>query len=125
MFLPVTQAELGCQADIIYVIGEAYVDHPSFGHAIVSRVVEHEGFKIAILPQPQSDADYMRFGEPRYGFFVTSGVVDSMVNNYTVAKKRRAKDVYSEGGETGKRPTDVWTCTVTISNGFSLTVLWL
>ncbi len=104
MFLPVTQAELGCQADIVYVIGEAYVDHPSFGHAIVSRVVEHEGFKIAILPQPQSDADYMRFGEPRYGFFVTSGVVDSMVNNYTVAKKRRAKDVYSEGGETGKRP---------------------
>ena len=109
MFLPVTQAELGCQADIVYVIGEAYVDHPSFGHAIVSRVVEHEGFKIAILPQPQSDADYMRFGEPRYGFFVTSGVVDSMVNNYTVANG----------------PTDVWTCTVTISNGFSLTVLWL
>ena len=104
MFLPVTPQELGGQADIIYVIGEAYVDHPSFGHAIISRIVEREGLKIAILAQPQSDKDYLRFGEPKYGFLVTGGVVDSMVNNYTVAKIRRSRDVYSEGGEPGKRP---------------------
>lgn len=104
MFLPVTAEELGGQADIIYVIGEAYVDHPSFGHAIVSRIIESEGFKIAILPQPQKDDDYLRFGAPKLGFFVSSGVVDSMVNNYTVAKLRRQKDVYSEGGKTGMRP---------------------
>ncbi len=104
MFLPVTREELGCQPDIVYVIGEAYVDHPSFGHAIVSRVIEQEGLKIAMLPQPMSDSDYQRFGQPKYGFFVTSGVVDSMVNNYTVAKIRRTRDVYSEGGEMGRRP---------------------
>ena len=104
MFLPVTMQELGGQADIIYVTGEAYVDHPSFGHAIVSRIIESEGLKIAMLPQPQSDADFMRFGAPKMGFFVSSGVVDSMVNNYTVAKIRRKKDVYSEGGRAGMRP---------------------
>lgn len=104
MFLPVTAQELGGQADIIYVIGEAYVDHPSFGHAIVSRLLEHEGLKVAMLPQPQCDADYLRFGAPKMGFFVSGGVVDSMVNNYTVAKLRRKRDVYSEGGDPGKRP---------------------
>lgn len=104
MFLPVTQEELGGRADIIYVIGEAYVDHPSFGHAIVSRLIESEGLKIAIIPQPQCDADYMKFGAPAAAFFVSGGVVDSMVNNYTVAKIRRKKDVYSEGGVPGRRP---------------------
>lgn len=104
MFLPVTSRELDGQADIVYVIGEAYVDHPSFGHAIVSRIVQAEGLKIAILPQPQRDEDYMRFGAPTMGFFVSSGVVDSMVNNYTVAKIRRTRDVYSEDGKAGLRP---------------------
>ncbi len=104
MFLPVKREELDGVADIIYVIGEAYVDHPSFGHAIISRIVEREGLKIAIIPQPQSDEDYLRFGAPAMGFFVTSGVVDSMVNNYTVAKLRRTRDVYSEGGKVGLRP---------------------
>ena len=104
MFLPVTAQEADGQADIVYVIGEAYVDHPSFGHAIVSRLLESEGLKVAMLPQPQCDADYLRFGAPKMGFFVSGGVVDSMVNNYTVAKKRRTRDVYSEGGVPGRRP---------------------
>lgn len=104
MFLPIRAEEVDGQVDIVYVIGEAYVDHPSFGHAIVSRWLEHLGVSVAIVAQPQCDADYMRFGEPKYGFFVTGGVVDSMVNNYTVAKQRRTRDVYSEGGDVGKRP---------------------
>ena len=104
MFLPVTREEAGGQPDIVYVIGEAYVDHPSFGHAIISRIVQAEGLKIAILPQPQNDADYTRFGAPAMGFFVSGGVVDSMVNNYTGAKIRRTRDVYSEGGAAGLRP---------------------
>ncbi|MDE5990311.1 MAG: YgiQ family radical SAM protein [Clostridia bacterium] len=104
-FLPITREEVGArQVDIVYVIGEAYVDHPSFGHAIVSRFLQSLGVDVAIIPQPQSDEDYMRFGAPKYGFMVSSGVVDSMVNNYTVAKIRRTRDVYSEGGDTGKRP---------------------
>ena len=105
MFLPITPQELnGQQPDIVYVIGEAYCDHPSFGHAIVSRLLESLGMTVAILSQPQSDADYLKFGEPKVGFFVSSGVVDSMVNNYTVAKRRRDVDVYSEGGDVGRRP---------------------
>ena len=88
----------------MYVIGEAYCDHPSFGHAIVSRLFQALGYSVAMLPQPQTDADYRRFGAPRLGFLVTGGVVDSMVNNYTVAKIRRTRDVYSEGGDPGRRP---------------------
>ena len=104
-FLPITKAEIGDrQVDIVYVIGEAYVDHPSFGHAIVSRLLQSLGIDVAIIPQPQNDADYTRFGQPKYGFMVSSGVVDSMVNNYTVAKIKRTRDVYSEGGDVGKRP---------------------
>ncbi|MDE7071715.1 MAG: YgiQ family radical SAM protein [Clostridia bacterium] len=105
MFLPISKSEVnGRQVDIVYVIGEAYVDHPSFGHAIVSRLLQSLGIDVAIIPQPQSDNDFTRFGQPRYGFMVSSGVVDSMVNNYTVAKIRRTRDVYSEGGDVGKRP---------------------
>ena len=105
MFLPITPEELnGQQPDIVYVIGEAYCDHPSFGHAIVSRLLENLGMTVAILSQPQSDEDYTKFGVPKVGFFVTGGVVDSMVNNYTVAKRRRDVDVYSEGGDVGRRP---------------------
>ena len=86
------------------VSADAYVDHPSFGMAVVSRVVEHEGFSVCIIPQPQCDADYMRFGAPQHAFLVSSGVCDSMVDNYTVAKNRRTEDVYSEGGKIGLRP---------------------
>ncbi|MBQ2712889.1 MAG: YgiQ family radical SAM protein [Clostridia bacterium] len=105
MFLPVTAEELnGIQPDFVYVIGDAYVDHPSFGHAIISRLIESRGYTVAMLPQPQSDKDYLRFGAPKHGFLISSGVVDSMVNNYSVAKKRRKEDLYSEGGKTGMRP---------------------
>ena len=104
MFLPISPKELDGAPDFVYVIGEAYCDHPSFGHAIVSRLIVSLGYTVAMLPQPQCDGDYMRFGAPRLGFLVTGGVVDSMVNNYTVAKIRRKRDVYSEGGDVGKRP---------------------
>lgn len=103
-FLPVFREEFEGQPDFIMLTVDAYVDHPSFGHAIISRLIESLGFSICIIPQPQSDADYMRFGEPKYAFLVSGGVVDSMVNNYTVALKRREKDEYSEGGLVGKRP---------------------
>ena len=104
-FLPVKLEELGGKApDFVLLTTEAYVDHPSFGHAIIGRLVESKGFTVAILPQPQSDADYRRFGSPSYGFLVSGGAVDSMVNNYTVAKNKRSRDEYSEGGATGRRP---------------------
>ncbi|HAE88993.1 MAG TPA: YgiQ family radical SAM protein [Clostridiales bacterium] len=103
-FLPVTAQEAGGSLDFIIVSADAYVDHPSFGHAIVSRIIEAEGFSVGIIPQPQTDEDYKRFGAPNVAFLVSGGVVDSMVNNYTVAKIRRTTDVYSEGGEYGKRP---------------------
>ena len=86
-FLAVKKEELnGMQPDFVYVTGEAYCDHPSFGTAIITRMLEHEGFLVAIISQPQKDSDYTEFGCPKYGFFVSSGVDDSMVNNYTVAK---------------------------------------
>ena len=103
-FLPVTREEYLGQPDFVLVSSDAYVDHPSFGMAVVSRVVESQGFSICIVPQPQSDRDYMRFGAPRHAFLVSSGVCDSMVDNYTVAKNRRTEDVYSEGGKVGMRP---------------------
>ena len=89
-FLPVTLAE--CRArgweapDFVYVTGDAYVDHPSFGLAIISRVLERAGYRVAMLPQPDwhSCEDFQRFGRPRLGFLVTAGVIDSMVNHYTV-----------------------------------------
>ena len=92
--------------DFVYVIGDAYVDHPSFGHAIISRVLEAHGFRVGILPQP----DWKRkesitvFGRPRLGFLVTGGNMDSMVNHYSVSKKRRQTDAYTPGGVIGKRP---------------------
>ena len=109
-FLPVTLQE--CRArgweapDFVYVTGDAYVDHPSFGLAIISRVLEKAGYRVAMLPQPDwhSCEDFQRFGRPRLGFLVTAGVIDSMVNHYTVAKKPRDRDVYSPGGRAGMRP---------------------
>jgi len=109
-FLPVTLEE--CRArgwdapDFVYVVGEAYVDHPSFGHAIISRTLEKAGYRVAMLCLPpwQDENAFKRFGRPRLGFLVSSGVIDSMVNHYTVAKKRRHDDAYAPGGKAGMRP---------------------
>ncbi len=92
--------------DFILVTGDAYVDHPSFGAAVISRVLEKEGFKVAVLAQPdwRKIDSFKVFGKPRLGFLVTGGNMDSMVSNYTAARKPRKKDVYSPGGITGRRP---------------------
>lgn len=107
-FLPITREEMEARGwdapDIVVVTGDAYVDHPSFGTAIVSRVLEAEGFRVCILPQPQNDADYERFGRPRLAFFVNGGNIDSMVAHYTAAKRKRHDDYYTAGGKAGKRP---------------------
>jgi len=109
-FLPVTMEECrqrGWDApDFVYVVGEAYVDHPSFGHAIISRVLEKAGYRVAMLclPDWKDESAFKRFGRPRLGFLVSSGVIDSMVNHYTVAKKRRHDDAYAPGGKAGMRP---------------------
>ncbi len=109
-FLPVTKEEMTArgweQADFVYVSGDAYVDHPSFGASIITRVLEKEGFKVAFLAQPdwKSDKDFKRFGRPRLGFLVSSGNIDSMVAHYTAAKKKRSNDSYSPGGQAGLRP---------------------
>ena len=109
-FLPVTKNEMlergWEQADFVYVSGDAYVDHPAFGAAIITRVLENAGFKIAFLAQPnwKSAEDFIRFGKPRLGFLVSSGNIDSMVAHYTAAKKKRSSDYYSPGGKFGLRP---------------------
>ena len=92
--------------DFVLVSGDAYVDHPSFGHAIIARVLEAYGFTVAICPQPdwKKDADLLQYGKPTYGYMVTGGNIDSMVNHYSVNKKRRQKDNYTDHGEMGKRP---------------------
>lgn len=109
-FLPVTYQEMKSrgitQPDFVYITGDAYVDHPSFGAAIVSRLIESLGYSICIIPQPDwhSTKDFMRFGEPKLAFLVTGGNIDSMVAHYTAAKRKRSNDMYSPGGKTGKRP---------------------
>lgn len=107
-FLPITVKEMLSAGfntpDFIIVTGDAYVDHPSFGTAIISRVLEAEGFKVCIIPQPTKDSDFTRFGKPRLAFLVNSGNIDSMVAHYTAAKKRRSDDAYTPGGKAGKRP---------------------
>ena len=107
-FLPITKEEMTARGwdapDIVVITGDAYVDHPSFGTAIVSRVLEAEGLHVCILPQPQSDADYLRFGVPRLAFFVNGGNIDSMVAHYTAAKRKRHNDYYTAGGKAGRRP---------------------
>ena len=109
-FLPISAADMrerGWEApDFVYVTGDAYVDHPSFGVAIISRVLEDAGFRVAILSQPdyKSAAAFKEFGRPRLGFLVTAGNIDSMVAHYTAAKKKRSSDYYSPGGKAGKRP---------------------
>lgn len=109
-FLPVTREEMLRQGisrpDFVYVIGDAYVDHPSFGHAIISRILESRGYSVGIISQPdwknQDSIDV--FGEPRLGFLVSAGNMDSMVNHYSVSKKRRERDAFTPGGVMGKRP---------------------
>ena len=109
-FLPVCPADVRdrnwSDVDFVYVTGDAYVDHPSFGVSIISRVLEAEGFRVAILSQPdyKSCEAFKLFGRPRLGFLVTSGNIDSMVAHYTVSKKRRSYDYYSPGGRMGRRP---------------------
>jgi len=109
-FLPITRAEMTARGwdrpDFVYVTGDAYVDHPSFGVAIISRVLEAAGYRVAILAQPnwKNLDDIKRFGKPRLGFLVTAGNVDSMVSHYSVTRHRRSYDYYSPGGKTGLRP---------------------
>ena len=109
-FLPLSRAEMDAygwdRPDFVYVTGDAYVDHPSFGVAIISRVLEAEGFRVAILSQPdyKSCDAFREYGRPRLGFLVTAGNIDSMVAHYTASKKRRSYDYYSPGGKMGLRP---------------------
>ena len=94
------------EVDFVLVTGDAYVDHHSFGTAIIGRVLESRGYKVAVLPRPdyKSADDFKRFGKPRLGFLINSGVVDSMVNNYSVFKHKRKKDEYAPAGKAGGRP---------------------
>ncbi len=109
-FLPLCREDMEArrwdQVDFVYVIGDAYVDHPSFGHAIISRLLESRGYRVAILSQPdwKDDRSITVYGEPRLAFLVSAGNMDSMVNHYAVSRKRRAADAYTPGGVMGKRP---------------------
>ncbi|MCL2056028.1 MAG: YgiQ family radical SAM protein [Oscillospiraceae bacterium] len=107
-FLPLTKEEALSRGwggvDIACVTGDSYVDHPSFGIAIISRVLEDMGLRVGIIAQPQKDADYSVFGKPRLGFFVTGGNIDSMVAHYTAAKRKRSDDPYTAGNKAGNRP---------------------
>ena len=109
-FLPISKKDMDArgwtQCDFVYIIGDAYVDHPSFGHAIISRVLEDAGYKVGILSQPdwRDPASVTALGEPRLGFLVSGGNMDSMVNHYSVSKKHRQTDAFTPGGVMGKRP---------------------
>ena len=109
-FLPVCRKDMierGIdRLDFVYISGDAYVDHPSFGHAVITRVLEAHGYKVGIIAQPdwKNKSSVMEFGEPRLGFLVSAGNMDSMVNHYSVSKKRRKTDAFTPGGIMGKRP---------------------
>ncbi len=109
-FLPINKNDMKKRGwdelDFIVVSGDAYVDHPSFGVAIISRVLESRGYKVGIIAQPswKDTKDFKKLGKPKFGFLITSGNIDSMVNHYTVAKRRRKNDLYSPGGRAGFRP---------------------
>lgn len=109
-FLPLTKEDMNekgwDQLDFLYISGDAYVDHPSFGHAIITRILESEGFRVGIIAQPdwKSVDDFMRLGRPKYAALISSGVIDSMVNHYTASKKPRSGDQYTPGGKAGRRP---------------------
>ena len=118
-FLPISRADMERRGwdrcDFVYVSGDAYVDHPSFGMAIITRLLEARGYKVGVIAQPDwnDPASVAVLGEPRLGFLVSSGNMDSMVNHYTVAKKKRRSDAYSPGGQAGLRPNHA---TVVYSN---------
>ena len=109
-FLPISKSDMKrrgwAQCDFVYIIGDAYVDHPSFGHAIISRVLEDAGYKVGIISQPdwKNPASISALGRPRLGFLVMGGNMDSMVNHYAVSKRHRQTDAYTPGGVMGKRP---------------------
>ncbi|MBR6776251.1 MAG: YgiQ family radical SAM protein [Clostridia bacterium] len=109
-FLPITSEEARASGitefDFVIVTGDAYVDHPSFGTAVIGRVLEAEGYTVAVIPQPdwRNTEDFKRFGKPRLAFLVNSGNIDSMVAHYTAARRKRNSDYYSPGGVAGKRP---------------------
>ncbi len=109
-FMPISKKDMEergiGQLDFVYIIGDAYVDHPSFGVAIISRILEYHGYTVGIIaqPDPKDPEAVKRLGLPRLAWLVTAGNIDSMVSHYTVAKKRRADDAYSAGGKNGKRP---------------------
>lgn len=109
-FLPLCRADMDerkiKQFDFVYIIGDAYVDHPSFGHAIISRLLEAHGYSVGIISQPdwKQKESIAIYGEPRLGFLVSGGNMDSMVNHYSVSKRRREKDSFTPGGVMGKRP---------------------
>ena len=109
-FLPITKEEMTARgweaADFVYVTGDAYVDHPSFGPAIITRLLESQGYRVAVLAQPRFDTpeDMTRFGRPRLGFLVSGGNIDSMVAHYTAARRLRSEDFYSPGCRAAARP---------------------
>ncbi|MCB0644552.1 MAG: YgiQ family radical SAM protein, partial [Phaeodactylibacter sp.] len=110
-WLPITRKEVEARGweelDVILISGDAYVDHPAFGTAVIGRIIESEGFTVGIVPQPnwQDDLrDFKKFGKPRLFFGVTSGCMDSMINHYTASKRRRSTDAYTPGGDAGFRP---------------------
>lgn len=115
-FLPITKEDMLALGwdyyDFLFVSGDAYVDHPSFGVAILSRLLEKEGYRVCILPQPdyKSTKDFLKFGRPRLGVLISGGVIDSMVNHYTAARKRRSEDVYSPGGKAGAPSRPMHNC---------------
>ena len=110
MFLPTTKKEMQArgwrQIDIIIVSGDAYIDHPSFGAAIIGRYLESYGYRVGIIAQPnwETDEDFLALGKPKLFFGVTAGNMDSIVNHYTAQRKRRSSDAYSPDGQIGLRP---------------------
>ena len=110
-WLPITKKEVELRGwkelDVIIISGDAYVDHPAFGNAVVGRILESEGLRVAIVPQPnwKDDLrDFKKFGKPRLFFGVSSGCMDTMINHYTASKRRRSTDAYTPGGNAGFRP---------------------
>ncbi|MFL0246530.1 YgiQ family radical SAM protein [Candidatus Clostridium stratigraminis] len=109
-FLPISRQDLIdnniAELDFVFISGDAYVDHPSFGTAVIARILEDQGFTVGIIAQPNwnNSEDFKRLGKPKLGFLINSGNIDSMVNHYTAAKKRRSDDLYSPGGKSGHRP---------------------
>ena len=109
-FLPINREDMKArgwdEVDFVYVLGDAYVDHPSFGPAIISRILEANNYRVGIISQPdwKNKKSIDVFGKPRLGFLISGGNMDSMVNHYTVSKKRRHNDAFTPGGVYGKRP---------------------